>query len=285
MYPSLQCGDRELDLSYPVVMGILNITPDSFSDGGQLYRYGRVDLDALIRRAEHMVDAGAAMLDIGGESTRPGAATVSEAEELDRVLIAVEAVASRLDVIISVDSSTPRVMTESALRGAGFLNDVRGFRRPGAMAAARDSGLPLCIMHMQGEPDSMQANPRYDDVLADIQRFFSERLAACNDCDIPADRIVIDPGFGFGKTPAQNFELLARLPELSVLGRPLLVGLSRKSMIASVLDRTPEERTPASIGLAMLAAERGARILRVHDVRETADALAMWRALPQDIRP
>ena len=131
----------------------------------------------------------------------------------------------------------------------------------------------------------MQANPRYDDVLADIQRFFSERLAACNDCDIPVDRIVIDPGFGFGKTPAQNFELLARLPELSVLGRPLLVGLSRKSMIASVLDRTPEERTPASIGLAMLAAERGARILRVHDVRETADALAMWRALPQDIRP
>jgi dihydropteroate synthase len=151
------------------------------------------------------------------------------------------------------------------------------------MAAARDSGLPLCIMHMQGEPDSMQANPYYDDVVADIRSFFSERLAACNDCDIPTDRILIDPGFGFGKTPAQNFELLARLRELSALGPPLLVGLSRKSMIASVLDRTPEERAPASIGLAMLAVERGARILRVHDVRETADALAMWRALPHDM--
>ena len=282
---SMQCGSRVLDLSQPAVMGILNVTPDSFSDGGQLYRDGGLDVEALVRRADHMVAAGAVMLDIGGESTRPGAQPVSEAEELDRVLIAVDAVASRFNVIISIDSSSPSVMTESARLGAGFLNDVRGFLRPGALEAAGETGLPLCIMHMQGEPESMQVDPRYEDVISDIRLFFEQRLLACKKAEIPAERIVIDPGFGFGKTSAQNFMLLSRLTDLAVLGCPVLVGLSRKSLIASVLDRSPAARVFASVGLAMVAVERGARIVRVHDVQATADALAMWRALPQDADP
>ena len=276
----LRCGKRALDLSRPNVMGILNITPDSFSDGGQLYRDQRLNLDALLARAEQMLAEGATLLDIGGESTRPGAAPVTENEELDRVLPAVEAVAGRLDVVVSVDSSNPTVMREAAHLGAGLLNDVRGFRREGALQAAAASGLPLCVMHMQGEPDTMQSAPRYDDIIEDINDFFGERLAACEAAGVAAERIIWDPGFGFGKTAAQNFELLARLPEIATQGRPLLVGLSRKSMIASVIDRPPLDRVHASVALAMLAVQRGAQIVRVHDVCATVDALAMWSALP-----
>ena len=280
MTKQLRCGPRLLDLGAPKVMGILNVTPDSFSDGGELFRHHRVDLGALLKRAEAMVDAGAQLLDVGGESTRPGATPVTEEEELDRVLTAVEALVARFDVIISVDTSAPRVMKESARLGAGFLNDIRAFQRPGALEAAAATDLPLCVMHMQGEPSTMQASPEYLDVLTDVRAFLEARIAACIGAGVEKGRIVIDPGFGFGKTAAQNFEMLARLRELSFDALPLLVGLSRKSMIASVLDRAPAERLHASVGLAMIAVERGARILRVHDVAATVEALAMWRALP-----
>ena len=277
MVNAVPCGARTLDLSSPRIMGVLNVTPDSFSDGGQLYRDGRVDTDALLSRAEQMLAEGADIMDVGGESTRPGAAAVSEAEELDRVVTAVEALADHFDTIISVDSSTPSVMRESARCGAGLLNDVRGFQRPQALQAAAESGLALCVMHMQGEPDTMQTAPTYSDVLQDISDFLSRRLAHLSDVGIDLDRVIIDPGFGFGKTAEQNFELLARLEVLCNQDQPILVGLSRKSMISTVLDRPPEQRMVASVALALMAVERGARIVRVHDVAATFDALSMWQ--------
>ena len=279
MVNAISCGARTLDLSRPRIMGVLNVTPDSFSDGGQLYRDGRVDTDVLLARAEQMLAEGADILDVGGESTRPGAAAVSEAEELDRVVTAVEALAQHCDTIISVDTSTPSVMTESARCGAGLLNDVRGFRRPQALQAAADSGLALCVMHMQGEPGTMQTAPAYSDVVQDISEFLSLRLADMGAVGIDLDRVVIDPGFGFGKTAEQNFELLARLEALCNQRQPVLVGLSRKSMISSVLDRPPEQRMVASVALALMAVERGARIVRVHDVAATFDALSMWQTI------
>lgn len=279
MVNAITCGARTLDLSRPRIMGVLNVTPDSFSDGGQLYRAGRVDTDVLLARAEQMLAEGADILDVGGESTRPGAAAVSEAEELDRVVTAVEALAQHCDTIISVDTSTPSVMTESARCGAGLLNDVRGFRRPQALQAAADSGLALCVMHMQGEPGTMQTAPAYSDVVQDISEFLSLRLADMGAVGIDLDRVVIDPGFGFGKTAEQNFELLARLEALCNQRQPVLVGLSRKSMISSVLDRPPEQRMVASVALALMAVERGARIVRVHDVAATFDALSMWQTI------
>ena len=278
MVNTIACGARALDLSRPRIMGVLNVTPDSFSDGGQLYRDGHVDTDALLTRAEQMLAEGADILDVGGESTRPGAAVVSETEELDRVVTAVEALARHCDTIISVDTSTPSVMRESAKCGAGLLNDVRGFQRPQALEAAADSGLALCVMHMQGEPDTMQTAPSYKDVVRDIADFLNQRLAEVSGVGIDLDRVIIDPGFGFGKTAEQNFELLARISELQHLGQPVLVGLSRKSMIGSVLDRPPEQRMIASVALALMAVERGARIVRVHDVAATFDALSMWQA-------
>ena len=277
MVKAVPCGARMLDLSRPRIMGVLNVTPDSFSDGGQLYRDGRVDTDALLARAERMLAEGADIMDVGGESTRPGAAAVSEAEELDRVVTAVEALAQHCDTIISVDSSTPSVMRESASCGAGLLNDVRGFQRPQALQAAAQSGLALCVMHMQGEPDTMQTAPIYSDVLQDISNFFSRRLADLSSVGIDLDRVIIDPGFGFGKTAEQNFELLARLEVLCNQDQPILVGLSRKSMISAVLDRSPKQRMAASVALALMAVERGARIVRVHDVAATFDALSMWQ--------
>ena len=277
MVNAVPCGARTLDLSSPRIMGVLNVTPDSFTDGGQLYRDGRVATDALLARAEQMLAEGADIMDVGGESTRPGAASVSEAEELDRVVTAVEALAQHFDAIISVDSSTPSVMRESARRGAGLLNDVRGFQRPQALQAAAESGLALCVVHMQGEPDTMQTAPTYSDVLQDISDFLSRRLAHLSDVGIDLDRVIIDPGFGFGKTAEQNFELLARLGVLCNQDQPILVGLSRKSMISSVLDRPPEQRMVASVALALMAVERGARIVRVHDVAATFDALSMWQ--------
>lgn len=279
MVNAITCGARTLDLSRPRIMGVLNVTPDSFSDGGQLYRDGRVDTDVLLARAEQMLAEGADILDVGGESTRPGAAAVSEAEELDRVVTAVEALAQHCDTIISVDTSTPSVMTESARCGAGLLNDVRGFRRPQALQAAADSGLALCVMHMQGEPGTMQTAPAYSDVVQDISEFLSLRLADMGAAGIDLDRVIIDPGFGFGKTAEQNFELLARLEALCNQRQPVLVGLSRKSMISSVLDRPPEQRMVASVALALMAVERGARIVRVHDVTATFDALSMWQTI------
>ena len=279
MVNAITCGARTLDLSRPRIMGVLNVTPDSFSDGGQLYRDGRVDTDVLLARAEQMLAEGADILDVGGESTRPGAAAVSEAEELDRVVTAVVALAQHCDTSISVDTSTPSVMTESARCGAGLLNDVRGFRRPQALQAAADSGLALCVMHMQGEPGTMQTAPAYSDVVQDISEFLSLRLADMGAVGIDLDRVVIDPGFGFGKTAEQNFELLARLEAFCNQRQPVLVGLSRKSMISSVLERPPEQRMVASVALALMAVERGARIVRVHDVAATFDALSMWQTI------
>lgn len=275
----LDCAGRTLDLSRPQVMGVINTTPDSFSDGGTLFAGSGLDLDLAMRRARTMVENGAVILDIGGESTRPGAATVTAAEEMDRVLPLVERIASELDVVISVDTSTPALMTEAAARGAGLINDVRALTRDGALAAAAAAGLPVCLMHMQGDPGSMQDDPRYADVVEDVAGYLEGRAAACVENGITPRRILVDPGFGFGKTVAHNMALLAGLSRLAERGRPVLVGLSRKSMIGKLIGREVDERLPASLALAVMAVERGARIVRTHDVRATYDALAMWSAL------
>lgn len=264
-------------------MGVVNVTPDSFSDGGTLFRSDQLDLDLALARAEQMVAAGAAILDIGGESTRPGAAPVGEAQEMDRVLPLVERISRELDVVISVDTSTPALMREAAQRGAGLINDVRALQRPGALEAAAATGLPVCLMHMQGDPGSMQAAPEYNDVVADVAAFLGQRIAACEKAGIARQKLVLDPGFGFGKTVAHNLALLKGLPLLADAGLPLLVGLSRKSLIGKLIGREVDERLPASLALAVLAAERGAAIIRTHDVAETSDALAMFSALTEQL--
>jgi len=274
MKKTLQCAARTLDLSAPLVMGVLNVTPDSFSDGGRF-----VGRDAALRQAEAMWRAGAAIIDVGGESTRPGAAPVSAQQELDRVLPVVEAIAAQLDVVISLDTSTAAVMSEGARCGAGLINDVRALSREGALEAARDSGLAVCLMHMQGEPGSMQQAPHYEDVVREVGDYLAERVAVCVDAGIARDKLLLDPGFGFGKNDAHNLELLARLPEFGKSGLPLLVGLSRKSMIGRLLQREVDERLAGSVALALMAVERGAHIVRVHDVGETMDALRLWQAV------
>ncbi|MCQ4348174.1 dihydropteroate synthase [Pseudomonas stutzeri] len=270
----LPCGSRSLDLSRPQVMGILNVTPDSFSDGGRFNR-----LDVALRHAEAMVRAGATLIDIGGESTRPGAPPVSEQEELERVCPAVEAVARELDVIVSVDTSTAAVMRESARLGAGLLNDVRSLQRPGALAAAAESGLPVCLMHMRGEPGNMQDDPQYPDIHAEVHDFLAERIAVCEAAGIARERIVLDPGFGFAKTLEHNLRLFQQLGRLHAFGLPLLVGVSRKSMIGKVLERPVGERLYGSLALAALAVAKGAQIVRVHDVAETVDVVRMIAAV------
>lgn len=270
----LLCGSRVLDLSRPQVMGILNVTPDSFSDGGRFHRR-----DAALRHAAEMVAAGATLIDVGGESTRPGALQVSADEELQRVAPVVEAIAAELDVVISVDTSTPAVMLESARLGAGLLNDVRSLRREGALAAAAATGLPVCLMHMQGEPETMQHNPQYQDLLAEVRNFFVVRIADCAAAGIAPERIVLDPGFGFAKTLQHNLSLFKHMQELHGLGRPLLVGVSRKSMIGATLGREVDQRLAGSLALAALAMSKGAAILRVHDVAETVDLVRMIAAV------
>jgi len=260
-------------------MGVINTTPDSFSDGGSLYSGTGLDLSLVLMRARQMIADGASILDIGGESTRPGAAAVSEQEELDRVIPSVEAIRGESEVDISVDTSSPVVMRESAGAGASMINDVRALSREGALETAVELALPVCLMHMQGEPGTMQDAPSYEDVTAEVLAFLLERAAACEAAGLPRDKILLDPGFGFGKTLRQNLQLLKDLSRLAEPGYPLLVGLSRKSMIGKLLGRAVDDRLPASIALAVLAAERGASIIRTHDVRETADALAMAVAL------
>ncbi|PKM22926.1 MAG: dihydropteroate synthase [Gammaproteobacteria bacterium HGW-Gammaproteobacteria-14] len=274
MTETLQCAARTLTLSAPVVMGVLNVTPDSFSDGGQY-----INAEAALRQASAMVDAGAAIIDIGGESTRPGAAQVSVQQELDRVMPALERIAAELEVVISVDTSTPEVMTTAAAAGAGMINDVRALLRPGALAAAATTGLPVCLMHMQGDPQSMQQAPTYQDVVVEVMAFLQQRIDACVRGGIPLHRLVLDPGFGFGKNDAHNLALLSGLPRLAQAGLPLLAGLSRKSMIGRLTGRPVDQRLIGSVALALLAAERGASILRVHDVAETVDALRLLQAL------
>ncbi|RYY76477.1 MAG: dihydropteroate synthase [Gammaproteobacteria bacterium] len=275
----LQCGAHSLNLSSPKIMGILNITPDSFSDGGAFYRSGQVAIDRVLERAEVMLAEGADILDVGGESTRPGAVTVSEQEELDRVIPVVEALVKNLDVLVSVDTSMASVIRESALKGAGIINDVRALSRDGALEAAAKTQLPICLMHMQGQPQTMQNAPHYQDVVADVLTFLQQRIEACQTVGIPRSRILIDPGFGFGKTLTHNLALLARLPELGVLSLPILVGLSRKSMLDQLLHRAVDERLPGSLALALAAIERGAAIVRVHDVAATKDVLSVYNAV------
>lgn len=277
----VQCADRHLDLSTPAIMGVINTTPDSFSDGGTLYRNQRLDLDAALARARSMVDEGAAILDIGGESTRPGAAPVSLQQEMDRVLPLVERISAELDVVVSVDTSSPGLMSAAAAAGAGMINDVRALQRAGAMQAAAASGLPICLMHMQGEPGDMQQSPHYGHVVDEVVDFLAARVAACESEGIERSRLLVDPGFGFGKTVDHNLRLLAQLANFSALGLPILVGLSRKSMIGKLLGRAVHERLPASIALALLAAERGAAIIRTHDVAPTLDAIRIWQAMEQ----
>ncbi|MEE4619715.1 dihydropteroate synthase [Pseudomonas alliivorans] len=275
LYPTrLPCGNRVLDLAHTHVMGILNATPDSFSDGGLYSR-----LDAALRHAEAMVEAGATLIDVGGESTRPGARPVSPEEEVQRVAPVVELIARELDVIISVDTSTPEVIVESARLGAGLINDVRSLRRPGALEAAAATGLPVCLMHMLGEPGDMQDNPHYQDLVGEVSAFLVDRMERCELAGIPRGRIILDPGFGFAKTLEHNLSLFKHMEALHALGRPLLVGVSRKSMIGAVLGRPVDERLIGGLALAALAMTKGARILRVHDVAETADVVRMIAAV------
>ena len=270
----LPCGNRVLDLAHPQVMGILNVTPDSFSDGGRFRQR-----DEALRHAAAMVAAGASLIDVGGESTRPGALQVSADEELQRVAPVVAAIAAELDVVISVDTSCPQVMRESARLGAGLINDVRSLRREGALQAAAESGLPVCLMHMQGEPETMQKNPHYDDLLAEVQAFFAERMAACAAAGIAAERIILDPGFGFAKNLQHNLSLFKHMQVLHGFARPLLVGVSRKSMIGQALGREVDQRLAGGLALAALAVAKGACILRVHDVAETVDVVRMIAAV------
>ena len=270
----LPCGNRVLDLAHTHVMGILNVTPDSFSDGGRF-----AALDAALRHAESMVLAGATLVDVGGESTRPGAPIVSQQEELDRVAPVVERISRELDVIISVDTSAPVVMTEVARLGAGLINDVRSLRREGALQAAAATGLPVCLMHMLGEPGDMQNNPHYDDLVGEVSAFLADRMQQCAAAGIASDRIILDPGFGFAKTLQHNLSLFKHMDALLLLGRPLLVGVSRKSMIGQALNRSVDERLYGSLALAALAMNKGARILRVHDVAQTVDVVRMIAAV------
>ncbi len=268
-------GARLLDLDRPRVMGILNVTPDSFSDGGQLYGC----LDKALYAAAQMVSDGADFIDIGGESTRPGAAVVGEQEELDRVLPVIERIAAELDVVISVDTSTAAVMTEAAACGAGLINDVRALGRPGALAAAAATGLPACLMHMQGSPATMQQAPVYDDVLDEVSAFLAQRLQVCLDAGFDRTQLMLDPGFGFGKTLAHNLRLMNNLEQLHAHGVPLLVGTSRKSMIGQTLDRDVDQRLYGSLATAAVAVSKGTQIIRVHDVAATVDVVRMCYAI------
>lgn len=269
----LRCRDRVLNLGLPQVMGILNVTPDSFSDGGL-----HSDPGAAYARACSMVEEGATLIDVGGESTRPGAMPVSEQEELARVIPVIKRIAD-LPVIISVDSSKAGVMREACAAGASLINDVNALREPGALEAARESGAAICLMHMQGQPQSMQADPDYADVVAEVRDFLADRMQSCRAAGLGADQIVLDPGFGFGKSLAHNLTLLARLPDLCGLGMPLLVGISRKSMLGAVSGQPVEKRIHAGVAAAVLAVERGASIIRTHDVRATVDALKLVAAV------
>ncbi|MEY8247550.1 MAG: dihydropteroate synthase [Bermanella sp.] len=273
----LRCADRILDLSSPRVMGVLNATPDSFSDGGQ-----HASLDAALFRAQEMVAQGAAIIDVGGESTRPGAAKVALQEELERVIPLIEAIAAQLDISISVDSSRPEVMLAAKAAGAHLINDVRALRCDGAISAAKQTDLPVCLMHMQGEPTTMQLSPGYGHILHDVQDFLGARMQACVDAGISKDRLLIDPGFGFGKSLEHNYQLLAKLEDFKALDVPILIGLSRKSMIAAQLNNcSVSERLAGSLAGAVIAAMKGAHIIRVHDVKETVDALEIVRAAQQ----
>ncbi|HAU4929539.1 dihydropteroate synthase [Aeromonas hydrophila] len=264
-----------LSLERPHVMGILNVTPDSFSDGGHFNQ-----LERAMTHARQMVAEGATLIDIGGESTRPGAPDVSEQEELDRVIPVVERMVAELEVMISLDTSKAAVMREGCAAGAHLINDVRALLEPGALAAAAVANVPVCLMHMQGQPRTMQAEPHYDDLLGEVRAFFDERIAACLAAGIEREQLLLDPGYGFGKTLAHNYQLLAQQEKLLDYQLPLLVGMSRKSMIGNLLGCPVDERLAGSLACALIGMQRGARIIRVHDVRATMDALRIgWMVM------
>ncbi|NDK39940.1 dihydropteroate synthase [Pseudoxanthomonas gei] len=273
--PQLDCAGRILRLDRPQVMGIVNVTPDSFSDGG-----AHETLEAAVAHALRLVEEGADLLDIGGESTRPGAQTVSVEEELRRVIPVIEQLATRVSVPISIDTSKPEVMCAAVAAGAGMINDVYGLRREGAMEAAAAAGVPVVLMHMHGEPHSMQQAPDYDDVVGDVHRFLTERLFAAEMAGIARKHLLVDPGFGFGKNTAHNLALLAQLQRFTELGVPVLAGLSRKRTIGELTGRDDaRDRIAGSVAAHLIAAQRGAMILRVHDVAATVDALKVWNAV------
>lgn len=264
----MQFGNHFIGLSQPQVMGILNVTPDSFSDGGK-----HADVKQALEHALRMIDEGARFIDIGGESTRPGAPEVSLQEELDRTIPVIEAVAKNAQCVISIDTSKAEVMREAVKAGAGLINDVRALQEPGALIAASETGVPVCLMHMQGQPRTMQIHPTYQDVVEDVTQFLLERAEVCEKAGIAKEQILFDPGYGFGKSLEHNYALVKHLPKLMDLGYPVLVGMSRKSMIGNLLNRKVDERLAGSISLATIVAQMGAQIIRVHDVKETADAV------------
>lgn len=264
----LKANNKTLVLDRPHVMGILNITPDSFSDGGKFN-----SLDNALLQAERMIQAGVSIIDIGGESTRPGAPDVSLEEELSRVIPTIKAIRAKFDVWISIDTSKPEVMREAVEAGADLINDVRALQDPGALQVAADANVPVCLMHMKGQPRTMQANPNYDDVLTDVEAFLKERVDACEAVGISKEQLILDPGFGFGKTIEHNYHLLAHLEKFHTLGLPVLAGMSRKSMIFKLLDKAPADCMVASVTCATIAAMKGAQIIRVHDVEDTLEAM------------
>jgi dihydropteroate synthase len=269
----LRCGAFQLPLSRPLLMGIVNLTPDSFSGDGLASNIGEA-----VAQARRQIDAGADLLDLGAESSRPGATPTAENEELRRLLPVLEALRD-CGVPISVDTYKPTVMRAALANGASMINDIYALRKPGAMAAVADSNCAVCLMHMQGAPLTMQEQPAYCDVVAEVQGFLRTRVSAALAAGITRDRLLLDPGFCFGKTLQHNLELLRRFAELSLDGLPLLAGVSRKSMLGTITGRPVEQRLAGSLAAAVLAAQRGARILRVHDVAETRDALAVWQAI------
>lgn len=275
----LQCADRVLDLSKTQVMGILNVTPDSFSDGGHLYQHSSLSIDKALQHAQKMVNEGASIIDIGGESTRPGAAEVSVQEEMDRVLPVLERINAEIDAVVSIDTSSPELISESAKLGAGLINDVRALGRDGALEAAAKTDLPVCLMHMQGSPATMQRQPEYDDVVSEVMDFLDQQLNRCMAAGIAKERLMVDPGFGFGKTLQHNLQLLNRLDKLLDLGVPVLSGTSRKTMVGQVLNRESGQRLFGSLATVALAVERGARVIRVHDVLATVDMVRMTEAV------
>ncbi|EGR7975693.1 dihydropteroate synthase [Vibrio vulnificus] len=274
----LRSQKKSLDLSFPVVMGILNVTPDSFSDGGQFNA-----LDEALVQAERMIAAGVSIIDIGGESTRPGAPEVSLEEELKRVIPAIQAIRQKHDVWISIDTSKAEVMKQAIEAGADLINDVRALQEPGALAVAAKAQVPICLMHMQGQPRSMQHNPSYQDVLKEVGEFLEERVAACEKAGIAKELLILDPGFGFGKTIEHNYHLLAHLEAFHQLGLPILAGMSRKSMVFKLLNKKPAECMVASVTCATIAAMKGAQIIRVHDVEETVEAMRVIHMMHKNI--
>jgi len=278
--PTLDCAGRALKLDHSRIAGIVNLTRDSFSGDGL-----RNDIEAAVAQGIAMVEQGADLLDVGAESTRPGAGEVSAEDEIARVVPVIEALAKRVDVPISIDTSKPEVMRAAIAAGAGFINDVRALREDGALDAAAELKVPVCLMHMQGEPRTMQEAPQYDDVVGEVKNFLAGRIFACEMNGIDKKRIVVDPGFGFGKTLEHNLALLRGLDQLAALGVPLLAGLSRKGMIGALTGRDIEQRAVGSAAAALIAVQKGAMIVRVHDVAATRDALAVWQGVASGITP